>query len=100
MNNLTIEPKIIIFGPLLPISYKLVHENDKTQLANNYTITFVLLCWLFLILSSQIQAIFFMSVKIDYMNFHEKDMTIFAEKKKKCAKKEEERQMNTNYKPS
>ena len=52
MNNLTIEPKIIIFGPFLPISYKLVHENDKTQLANNYTITFVLLCWLFLNLSS------------------------------------------------
>ena len=28
-----------------------------------------------------------MSVKIDYLNFREKDMTIFAEKKKKCAKK-------------
>ena len=51
MNSLTIEPKIIIFGPLLPISYKLTHENDKTQLANNYTTTFVLLGWLFLTLS-------------------------------------------------
>ena len=30
---------------------------------------------------------FFMSVKIDYLNFHEKDMTIFVEKKKKSAKK-------------
>ena len=30
---------------------------------------------------------FFMSIKIDYLNFREKDMTIFAEKKKKCAKK-------------
>ena len=28
-----------------------------------------------------------MSVKIDYLNFREKDMTIFAEKKKKSAKK-------------
>ena len=28
-----------------------------------------------------------MSVKIDYLNFREKDMTIFAEKKKKCTKK-------------
>ena len=28
-----------------------------------------------------------MSVKIDYLNFHEKDMTIFAEKKKKMRKK-------------
>ena len=28
-----------------------------------------------------------MSVKIDYLNFHEKDMTIFVEKKKKCVKK-------------
>ena len=53
MNNLTIEPKIIIFGPPpLPIRYKLVHENDKTQLENNYTTTSVLLCWLFLTLSS------------------------------------------------
>ena len=52
MNSLTIEPKIIIFGPLLPIRYKLVHENDKTQLSNNYTTTSVLLCWLFLTLSS------------------------------------------------
>ena len=91
MNNLTIEPKIIIFGPLLPISYKLVHENDKTQLANNYTITFVLLCWLFLNLSSQIQVIFFMSVKIDYLNFREKDMTIFAEKKKKMCKEKKKK---------
>ena len=31
---------------------------------------------------------FLMSVKIDYLNFREKDMTIFAEKKKKkCTKK-------------
>ena len=28
-----------------------------------------------------------MSVNIDYLNFREKDMTIFAEKKKKSAKK-------------
>ena len=28
-----------------------------------------------------------MSVKIDYLNIREKDMTIFAEKKKKSAKK-------------
>ena len=51
MNTLTIESKIIIFGPLFPISYKLAHENDETQLANYYTTTFVLLCWLFLTLS-------------------------------------------------
>ena len=42
-----------------------------------------------------------MSVKIDYLNIREKDMTIFAEKEKKMRKeKEEERQMNTNYKPN
>ena len=43
-----------------------------------------------------------MSVKIDYLNFREKDMTIFAEKKKKkkAQRKKEERWMNTNYKPS
>ena len=34
---------------------------------------------------------FFMSVKIDYLNFREKDMTIFAEKKKKAQRKKEER---------
>ena len=36
---------------------------------------------------------FFMSVKIDYLNFHEKDMTIFVEKKKKknAQRKKEER---------
>ena len=44
MNSLIIEPKIIIFGPLLPISYKLIHENDKTQPPNKYTTTSVLLC--------------------------------------------------------
>ena len=27
-----------------------------------------------------------MSVKIDYLNFHERDMTIFTKKKKKSAK--------------
>ena len=33
-----------------------------------------------------------MSVKIDYLNFREKDMTIFAEKKKKnVQRKKEER---------
>ena len=32
---------------------------------------------------------FFMSVKIDYLNFHEKDMTIFAEKKKNAQRKKE-----------
>ena len=31
-----------------------------------------------------------MSVKIDYLNFREKDMTIFAEKKKKMRKEKEE----------
>ena len=31
-----------------------------------------------------------MSVKIDYLNFREKDMTIFAEKKKKNAQRKEE----------
>ena len=41
MNTLTIKLKIIIFGPLLPISYKLAHKNDKTQLTNNYTTIFV-----------------------------------------------------------
>ena len=41
MNSLTIKPKIIIFGPPSPISYKLAHENDKTQLANNYITIFV-----------------------------------------------------------
>ena len=42
-----------------------------------------------------------MNVKVDYMNFREKDMTIFAEKEKKNAqRKKEERQMNSNYKPS
>ena len=30
---------------------------------------------------------FFMSVKIDYLNFREKDMTIFDEKKKMCKEK-------------
>ena len=43
MNNLTIEPKIIIFGPLLPIRYKFVHENDKNptikQLYYNICVT-------------------------------------------------------------
>ena len=52
MNSLTIEPKIIIFGPPPPNKLQIAHENDKTQLANNYTTTFVLLCWLFLTLSS------------------------------------------------
>ena len=33
---------------------------------------------------------FLMSVKIDYLNFREKDMTIFAEKKKKNAQRKEE----------
>ena len=33
---------------------------------------------------------FFMSVMIEYLNFREKDMTIFAEKKKKNAQKKEE----------
>ena len=80
MNSLTIEPKIIIFGPLLPISYKLAHENDKTQLANNYTTTSVLAVSYSFFLDP---SYFFMSVKIDYLNFCEKHMTIFAEKKKK-----------------
>ena len=40
-----------------------------------------------------------MSVKIDYLNFREKKMTIFAEKKN-AQRKKEERQMNTNYKLS
>ena len=31
-----------------------------------------------------------MSVKIDYLNFREKDMTIFAEKKKKKAQRKKE----------
>ena len=48
MNSLTIEPKIIIFVPPPPNKLqKLAHENDKTQLANNYTTISVLLCWLF-----------------------------------------------------
>ena len=34
---------------------------------------------------------FFMSVKIDYLNFHEKDMTIFAEKKKKMRKEKKKK---------
>ena len=35
---------------------------------------------------------FLMSVKIDYLNFREKDMTIFVEKKKKnVQRKKEER---------
>ena len=33
---------------------------------------------------------FFMSVMIEYLNFREKDMTIFAEKKKKMRKEKEE----------
>ena len=69
MNSLTIEPKIIIFGPLLPISYKLAHENDKTQLANNYTTTSVLAVSYSFFLDP---SYFFMSVKIDYLNFCEK----------------------------
>ena len=53
--------------------------------------TSVLLCWLFLTLSSQIQAFFFMSVKIDYLNFREKDMSIFAKKKKKMRKEKKKK---------
>ena len=60
-------------------------------MANNYTTTSVLLCWLFLTLSSQVQAIFFMSVKIDYLNFREKDMSIFAKKKKKMRKEKKKK---------
>ena len=33
----------------------------------------------------------FMSVMIEYLNFREKDMTIFAEKKKNAQRKKEER---------
>ena len=33
---------------------------------------------------------FFMSVKIDYLDFREKNMTIFAEKKKQMHKEKEE----------
>ena len=32
-----------------------------------------------------------MSVKIDYLNFREKDMTIFAEKKKKMCKEKKKK---------
>ena len=51
MNSLTIEPKIIIFGPPPPNKLQ-IGENDKTQLANNYITTSVLMYWLFLILFS------------------------------------------------
>ena len=60
MNSLTIEPKIIIFAPLLPISYKLAHENDKTQLANNYTTISVSLCWLFQLFLLRSKLFFFL----------------------------------------
>ena len=52
MNSFTIEPKKIIFGPPPPNKLQIGPLNDKTQLANNYTTTFVLLGWLFLTLSS------------------------------------------------
>ena len=32
-----------------------------------------------------------MSVKIDYLNFRERDMTIFTKKKKKCTKKKKKK---------
>ena len=35
-----------------------------------------------------------MSVKIDYMNFREKDMTIFAEKEKKNAQRKRRRKID------
>ena len=35
-----------------------------------------------------------MSVKIDYLNFREKDMTIFAEKKKKKSAKKRRRRID------
>ena len=34
---------------------------------------------------------FFMSVKIDYLNFREKDMSIFAKKKKKMRKEKKKK---------
>ena len=35
-----------------------------------------------------------MSVKIDYLNFREKDMTIFAKKKKKIAQRKKRRKID------
>ena len=37
---------------------------------------------------------FFMSVKIDYLDFREKNMTIFAEKKKKNAQRKRRRKID------
>ena len=39
-----------------------------------------------------------MSVKIDYLNFREKDMTIFAEKKKKKKSAKKKRRKIDEYK--
>ena len=65
MNSLKIESKIIIFGPPPPKSYKLAHEKDKTQLANNYTTTSVLLCWLCWLFE-------FLWIRYDYFCWKEK----------------------------
>ena len=82
-------------APLLPISYKLAHENDETQLANNnICVTVLAISYSFFLDPKRFYFIlllfFLMSVKIDYLNFREIDMTIFAEKKKKNAQRKEE----------
>ena len=62
----------------------MTHENDKTQLA---TTAVLAVSYSFFLDPSY----FFMSVKINYLNFHEKDMTIFAEKKKKMRKEKKKK---------
>ena len=67
---------------------KMIKPNYQTTILQH--LCYCVGCFLLFLLRSKL--FFFMSVKIDYLNFREKDMTIFAEKEKKnTQRKKEER---------
>ena len=68
---------------------KMINSTGK-QLYYNICVTVLAVSYSFFLDPSY----FFMSVKIDYLNFREKDMTIFAEKKKKIAQRKRRRKID------
>ena len=65
---------------------KMIKPNWQTTILQHLCVTVLAVSYSFFLDSS----FFFMSVKIDYLNFREKDMSIFAKKKKNAQRKKEE----------